>query len=371
MPLVPDPTLDLPHDVLPAWPAKTDYAIGCVGAGFIMRDVQLVAYREAGLNVAALASRTPRHARDVAVARGVPKTYDTYPELLADPSIEIVDIAVPPRVQAEVVREAVRHPHVRGILAQKPLAPTLEEAAEVVRTCEQAGIPLAVNQNMRFDHGIRALAKLLERGVLGTPVLATIEMRAVPHWQDYLRGEDRLTLLNMSIHHLDAFRFLFGQPERVFASARSDPRTTFPHRDGIALYVLEYAGGLRAAGWDDVWAGPGEGAARNDHIRWRVEGTDGMAQGTVGWPAFPQRVPSTIDVSSVHGGGWYRPRWPYAWFPDAFAGPMAALMRAVHDGEPVAEVNGRDNLATMALVEACYRSLEERRAVPLEEISSG
>jgi predicted dehydrogenase len=50
---------------------------------------------------------------------------------------------------------------------------------------------------------------------------------------------------------------------------------------------------------------------------------------------------------------------------------MAALMRAVHDGGSVTEVNGRDNLATMALVEACYRSLERHAAVPMEEIATG
>jgi predicted dehydrogenase len=363
------PLLDLPRDVLPRAPRRTDHAIGVVGAGFIVRDVQLVAYREAGFRVAAIASRTPAHAHAVAAARGVPQAYDTVDELLADPRLDIIDIAVPPRVQLEVVRAAVRHPHVRGILAQKPLAPTLGEAAEIVRLCEDAGVVLAVNQNMRFDHGVRALKALLARGDLGDPVLATIEMRAVPHWQAYLRGEDRLTLLNMSIHHLDAFRFLFGEPERVFASARTDPRTAFPHRDGIALYVLEYASGLRASAWDDVWAGPDD-APRDDRIRWRVEGTDGMAQGTIGWPSFPARTPSTIDVA-LRGGGWQRPRWPYAWFPDAFAGPMAHLMRAIEDGGLPEDVDGRDNLGTMALVEACYRSLEEHRAVAPTDVTLG
>jgi predicted dehydrogenase len=365
------PLFDLPRDVLPPRPRRTDYAIGVIGSGFIVRDVQLVAYREAGLRVAALASRTPANARAVAAAHGVARVYDDVLDLLADPDIDVVDIAVPPHAQAEVVRAAVRQPHLKGILAQKPLAMDRAEAAEIVAMCADAGLPLAVNQNMRFDHGVRALKALLTRGHLGDPVLATIEMRAVPHWQDYLRDYERLTLLNMSIHHLDAFRFLFGEPERVFASARRDPRTTFPHRDGIALYVLEYADGLRATAWDDVWAGP-DGGARDDAIRWRVEGTGGMALGTVGWPGFPTRVPSTIDATSVaHGGGWQRPRWPYAWFPDAFAGPMLSLMRAIEDGGPVPDVDGRDNLRTMALVDACYRSLDEHRAVGLDEVGGG
>ena len=376
MDVPPELTIDPARDLLPRPPARL-HPIGCVGVGFIMRDVQLVAYREAGYEVAAIASRTPGHARAVAAQRGVPLAYDHVDALLDDPSIEIVDIAVPPHAQREVVCAAVQRPHVKGILAQKPLAPTLAEAAEIVRLCERAGVRRAVNQNMRFDHGVRALKTLLDRGALGEPVLATIEMRAVPHWQDYLKTYRRLTLLNMSIHHLDAFRYLFGDPERAFASVRTDPRTAFEHRDGVALYLLEYPGGLRASAWDDVWAGPGAPSEVEPFIRWRVEGTDGVAVGTVGWPHFPERRPSTIDVRSrLWAGGWHRPRWPYAWFPDAFAGPMAALMRAIERDEddpagpdhPVPEVDGRDNLATMALVEACYRSVDEHRAVRIDEI---
>ena len=43
----------------PDLPPKTDYGIGCIGAGFIMRDIHLPAYNEAGFNVVAIASRTP------------------------------------------------------------------------------------------------------------------------------------------------------------------------------------------------------------------------------------------------------------------------------------------------------------------------
>ena len=50
----------------------------------------------------------------------------------------------------------------------------------------------------------------------------------------------------MSIHHLDTFRYWFGTPDRVLASTRPDPRTKFPHTDGINLYILEYDNGARA-----------------------------------------------------------------------------------------------------------------------------
>jgi predicted dehydrogenase len=172
----------------------------------------------------------------------------------------------------------------------------------------------------------------------------------------------------MSIHHLDTFRFWFGDPERIYCSTRPDPRTKFPHEDGICLYILEWESGTRASSWDDVYAGPArEGAAPDLSIHWRVEGTQGMAKGTIGWPSYPERQPSTLDYTTTHDGVWHQPRWDEVWFPDAFAGPMAQLLVALERGaEP--EISGRDNLGTMALVDAAYRSAREHRAVAPAEI---
>jgi predicted dehydrogenase len=89
-----------------------------------------------------------------------------------------------------------------------------------------------------------------------------------------------------------------------------------------------------------------------------------MARGTIGWP---DGSPSTLDYTTTSLDGWQQPRWPEMWFPDAFAGPMAQLLCALEDGtEP--EIGGRDNLKTMALVDACYRSVEEHRAVEIAEM---
>ena len=354
----------------PVLPRDRSVPIGCVGAGFIMADCHLVAYRNAGFNPVAIASRTPKAARVVARRHGIPRTHRTYRDLLDDESVEVVDIAVPPDRQFEIVRAAVRRRHIRGILAQKPLAVSHAQATKMVDLCREAGVTLAVNQNMRYDQSIRALKCLLDRGDLGDPVLATIEMRAIPHWMPWQERLGWVTLRVMSIHHLDAWRFLFGEPARVFASVREDPRTAkkFRHRDGICLTILEYASGLRATTLEDVWAGPSlEGAASDISIRWRVEGTDGMARGTIGWPAYPRRTPSTLDYTTVHTGRWRRPRWKKVWFPDAFVGPMAELLCALEEGRE-ASISGADNLKTMALVDACYRSVREHRAVTPTEI---
>lgn len=352
-------------DHLPELPGRRDWGIGVVGAGFIVRDCHLPAYRAAGFPARAITSRTEARAHEVAAVRGVPVVHPTLGSMLDDPAIEVVDVAVPPAEQPGVIRRILAHPRkVRGILAQKPLALSLGEARDLVAACDEAGVALQVNQNMRYDHSVRALRKLLDRGALGEPVLATIELRAIPHWMPWARDGRSLSTFIMSIHHLDTLRYWLGDPERVLASTRPDPRTTFPHADGINLVILEYSGGARASCWDDVWAGPArEGAGADLGVRWRFEGTEGLALGTIGWPSWPRRAPSTIDYTTVRdGGAWHRPRWPQSWFPDAFSGTMAGLLRGLESGsEP--DVSGRDNLNTIALCDAVIEAATEHRVV--------
>lgn len=353
-------------DYLPVLPRDRSVGIGCIGSGFIMADCQLVAYRDAKFNPVAIASRRLSQAEQVAERHGIPSVYKTYQALLDDERVEVVDIAVPPDLQLDVVRDVVKHKQVRGVLAQKPLGVDYTQAKQIVELCKKANITLCVNQNMRYDQSVRACKSVLDRGYLGQSVLATIDMRAIPHWMPWQKRQGWATCRIMSIHHLDTMRYWFGNPSRVFASFRADPRTKFKHVDGIGLYILEYDNGMRCMICDDVWTGPArEGAAADIGIRWRVEGTKGLARGTIGWPEYPKRTPSTIDFTTTATGRWHKPRWKKVWFPDAFVGPMAELLVALENNEQPA-MSGSDNLHTMKLVDACYRSAKTHRAVELK-----
>ena len=63
--------MDPKLDYLPRLPRDKSVAIGCIGSGFIMADCHLVAYRKAGFNPVAIASRTPAHARRIAERHGL------------------------------------------------------------------------------------------------------------------------------------------------------------------------------------------------------------------------------------------------------------------------------------------------------------
>lgn len=345
-----------------------DVKIGCIGAGMIMAECHLAAYKEAGFPVVAIASRTRQKAAAVAERWDIPTVHDTPEALIADPNVEILDIAFPPDQQPDLIRKALAQPHIKGILAQKPLALTLEDAIELRDAAAKAGKVLSVNQNMRYDQSMRVLKQILDGKELGAPVIATIEMRAIPHWQAFLEDYDRLTLSNMSVHHLDVLRFLFGDPDSITTLTRKDPRTTFEHKDGITVSTLSFPDGLMAVSMEDVWSGPREEGFDSDiYIKWRVEGTDGVAQGTIGWP---DGSPSTLSYASktTTGGKWVSPKWDTMWFPHAFIGVMEQLQYAVKTGQAPA-LSVADNVKTVALIEAGYKSIAEGRTVRLSEIS--
>jgi predicted dehydrogenase len=343
------------------------YRIGCVGAGMIMAECHLAAYKEAGFPVVAIASRTRANAEKVAKRWGIPAVRETPQALIEDANVDIVDLAFPPDQQPALIRHALKQPHIKGILAQKPLALSLGEAIKLRDEAAAAGKILSVNQNMRYDQSMRVLKQIIDSGALGDIVLAQIDMHAIPHWQSFLEDYDRLTLSNMSVHHLDVLRFLFGDPDEITTLTRKDPRTKFEHADGITVSTIRFPTGVLAVSLEDVWSGPRQEGYRDDqHITWRVEGLQGVAKGTIGWPTG---AASTLTYASAKttGGEWVTPKWETMWFPQAFVGVMEQLQHALKTGTPPA-LSVADNVKTMALVEAGYRSISERRAVKLSEI---
>ena len=343
--------------------------IGCIGAGMIMAECHLAAYAEAGFTVAAIASRTVAKAEAVAARWGIPRVHATPEALIADPQVEILDIAYPPDQQPALILAALKQPHIKAILAQKPLALTLADAVMLRDAAASAGKVLSVNQNMRYDQSMRVLKQILEKGELGEVVFAQINMHAIPHWQGFLADYDRLTLANMSVHHLDVLRFLFGEPTEITTVTRTDPRTSFAHTDGITVSTLRFESGALAVSLEDVWSGPrAKGYDDDQSITFRVAGTKGVAKGTIGWPTG---AASTLTYASqiTTGGQWVTPTWGSMWFPQAFIGVMEQLQYAVSSGTAPA-LSVADNVKTVALIEAGYRSIAEGRTVKLSEIST-
>jgi predicted dehydrogenase len=182
----------------------------------------------------------------------------------------------------------------------------------------------------------------------------------------WLAQTPQLEVMFHSIHYLDSLRYLFGDPARI-----SSFHTKYPGQQSIGetktITVLEYDSGLQVlvdvnhSNWSDDF-----------YATFRFLGTAGIIKGTLGLMYdYPKGRPDTIEFQarSEEPRTWFSPTLQTMWIPDAFIGPMASLMEAIQmDAEP--ETSGEDNLKTLQVVHAAYRSAAEHRAVEPGEIAA-
>ena len=357
--------MNLDLDYRPALGNKRDYCIGIIGAGGIVNAAHLPAYRKAGFNVIGLTDKDRDKAEQTARTFEVPKVYATVEALLEDPSVEIVDIAVPPWNQKDLVRQVTTAG--KHLLCQKPLSNIYAEAVEIVEMAEASGVRLAVNQQMRWDQAVRASCTLLNRGLLGDPASAVIDISILTEWRawPWVLTVEGLDLMFHSIHYFDSMRSLFGLPERVWSSGSGYPGQA-PVGETRTITVFEYSDTFRAM-------------VSVNHNNWteeqfatlRIDGTEGYAAGTFGLLYdYPHGRPDTLSYSSrrIDPNKTIDHRFEERWIPDSFIGPMGELMAAIEE-DRLPETNGRDNLKTLQMVHAGYRSMAEHRAVSPGEIS--
>lgn len=348
-----------------ALPPKTDYGIGVIGCGGIVNYAHLPAYATAGFRVLTCYDRDRDAAERTAGEHGIPRVASSIGDLLADPEIAIVDIAVTPWDQAAIAARAIAAG--KHVLCQKPLADRYADALRLVALAREHGVKLAVNQQMRWDAGMQVSQQLIEQGALGVPADCRIEVSIRTPWQmwPWMAESNRLEIMYHSIHYQDAVRFLFGDPVRV---------TSFHDRwpgqpetgETRTLTRFEYPNELRVT--IDVnhhnWSG-------DTYARFRFLGTEGIITGTLGllYDYPTGRVDTLAYQRNRDPQTWHEAELSTRWIPDAFAGPMASLMNAIQTGgEPI--TSGADNLGTLCTVFAAYRSAAESRTVSLDEITT-
>ena len=350
-------------DYKPHLPPRTDYGIGIVGCGGIINDASLPAYAAHKLNVAGCYDLDREKAESTARKFSIPKVYDTLNDLLADPAVEIVEIAVHPWQQFEVACQAIAAG--KHLLCQKPLSDSFAQAVETVRLARAAGVKLAVNQQMRWDPAIRAVYDLFDKGWLGQPTEASIQVSLGFELEgSWGATSPRFEVMLHSIHYLDSFRFLFGEPEWVTSRHARHPLLENVRGETKTITVLDYASGLQALSAVDL-AGPGF----DPFVTFRFSGTEGVAYGNIGLLSYPQGEPDTLAWRSTKlpSDAHSEAKLEGAWFPDAFIGPVASLMQAIQeDGSP--QTDGADHLKTLGIVEAAYVSASENRSVQPSEV---
>ena len=157
-------------DYRPAFPSGYAPGIGIVGCGGIAKDWHLPTYGRYGVDVVGVYDVVPEATRGICdTFPFVGRVFPSLDDLLADPRIDIVDIATGPEVRLDLIARAVKAG--KHVLAQKPLALDLGAARAVVEDAERRGIRVAVNQNGRWSPPWRIATLLVEDGAIGDVVV--------------------------------------------------------------------------------------------------------------------------------------------------------------------------------------------------------
>lgn len=139
--------------------------VGIVGTGIFARDGHLPVYEahKDKFEVVAVYNRTKAKALEFAQAANVPEdhVYDSLEEMLADPNVDVIDALLPVEMNAEVARKCIAAG--KPVLLEKPIAATLEQAREVVKTASQTSLPLAIGENWLYLDCIKVARNNLDR----------------------------------------------------------------------------------------------------------------------------------------------------------------------------------------------------------------
>ena len=185
---------------------------------------------------------------------GAARHYSDVAKMLDAERPDFVDIVTRPETHDEVCRLAFD----RGIhvICQKPLAPTFEQARQIVDRANAASVRFMVHENFRFQPWYREIRRLIDRGEIGDE-LHGLSFRARPGdgWGDdaylarqpYFREMPRLLIYETGVHFIDTFRYLAGEVDEVYAVLNR--RNAVIQGEDTALVTFQFASGANGV-WD-------------------------------------------------------------------------------------------------------------------------
>lgn len=178
------------------------------------------------VEVRAMCNRNIEKAKPILEEFSIPRHYTDYIEMLDKEKPDMVDIITPPDTHLEMCKAAAD----RGIdiICQKPLAPTLEEAREIIEYVYSRNVRFMVHENWRFQPWYREMKSLIKSGTIGDVHSMYFRSRMGDGWgenayiprQPYFRTYPRFLVYENGIHFIDTFRFLFGEVKEVYATLR-------------------------------------------------------------------------------------------------------------------------------------------------------
>jgi UDP-N-acetylglucosamine 3-dehydrogenase len=221
--------------------------IGLVGTGDVGQTHAQACADSAEVQLAIAAGRDRSRADELAQRFGA-RLFDSYEAMLADREIAAVDLCIPNHLHADYTVRAARAG--KHVLCEKPMALSLCEADAMIRACEKAGVALMIAHPLRFWPEYEKARELILGGALGRPQSVSarrltpllLAVRGAGDWR-HNAEQSGGAVVDLQIHDIDYFVWLFGAPELVYAQGVRSEDGAWSH----VMTTLTYADGTIAS----------------------------------------------------------------------------------------------------------------------------
>ncbi|MCC6314979.1 MAG: Gfo/Idh/MocA family oxidoreductase [Thermomicrobiales bacterium] len=307
----------------------------------------------------------------------VPRRYGDYKDLLADPDIEAVTIAVPNFLHEEVTLAALAAG--KHVLVEKPLARNVAEGERMVTAARKSGKVFGVIFNRRSRHDVQLVKHEVARGALGRIYHGRafwMRRSGIPGLGSWFTNKELAgggPLIDLGIHVLDMALWIMGEPEPTAVSAatyaalgpkgrgmwqgarfKAAPDAAYEVED-FATAMIRFANGMTLT-LDTSWAGY---TSHTDEFGVSFMGDEGGAEihvkdyadtGTLRFFSEIDGAPTVIEprLQSIHNHGEVFRRF----------------IDSILTGVPFSPT-GEEGLERVRLIEAIYRSAAEGREIAL------
>ena len=318
------------------------YNVAIIGCGGISHMHARWYVNEPRASLTAIADINAEGLKAYGEQYGVEKQYTDYIEMLETEEIDLVSVCTRPKLHAPVVIETAKR-GVKGILSEKPMAENLGQAREMLETCSQHGVKLAIDHQVRFSAPYQLARQMIAEGIIGE----LFRIHAICSGGDLKDNATHTVDLMRYVHGDRPVTWVIGQIERINTPMKYDL-----HSEDFSLGYFKFENNVRG-----IIEGGSDTAPGYHHIY--CYGTEGELElAAPGGPSL--RVRNTAS-----GGAWVAPELP------SESNPVRDMIAAIEEDREHRS-SGHQGYATHELLMAIYESSRKRQRIhlPLEEMES-
>lgn len=330
-----------------------------IGAGGIVNNAHLPAYKIAGFNVQGIFDINVEKAIATKEKFSLPIVFESLDQLILHaPGDAVFDIAVPGSQTIPVLEQL---PVSSTVLIQKPMGENYQQAKQMLEVTQNKKMLAGVNFQLRYAPYILATKELINNNVLGelNDIEVNVNVYTPWHLWDFLISSNRVEILYHSIHYIDLIRNLLGNPQSVYAKTTKHP--SMPKLASVrSNIIMDYGEMIRANILTNHCHNFGI-PKQQSYIK--MEGSKGAVKINFGALIdYPRGAADSFEYVLLEEGKepeWKTMKIKGSWFPHAFIGSMKEVLLAANGQIEKPDNSVEDCIYTMACVEAAYKSSEQ------------